>query len=103
MGKNNVPAGRTVGGPDKQSGFRLSFSISLGTSRSQVQGEGDHSFISRFTQQTLIECLLCAWLGALRWRSRDRGETVFLHKGPQRPGRAKPTRPINFTESVPLH
>lgn len=103
MGKNNVPAGRMVGGPDKQSGFRLSFSISLRTSGSQVQGEGDHSFIPRFTQQTLIECLLCAWLGALRWRSSDRGETVFLHKGPQRPEWAKPTRSINFLESVPCH
>ena len=53
MGKNNAPAGRTVGGPDKQSGFRLSFSISSRTSGSQVQGEGDHSFIHPFTQQTL--------------------------------------------------
>ena len=52
---------------------------------------------------TNIECLLCAWLGALRWRSSDRGETVFLHKGPQRLGWVKPTRPINIIESGQCH
>lgn len=102
-GKNDAPAGRMVGGPDKQSGFRLSFSTSSRTFGCQAQGEGDRWFIHPFTQQTLIECLLCAWLGALRWRSSDRGETVFLHKRPQRLGWVKPTRPINVIESGQCH